>query len=133
MIPYLSPFLLSESQCWALVAAVTMMALDMLSGFLAAVHNREVESKKMREGLFHKASLLLVVTLAYLLEVYSTHVEGMGFQIPLFVPACALIVLMEVVSIIENIVKLNPGLADTQLIGLFVKKGDDEGAQGDGR
>lgn len=47
---------------WVLfVIALGFMAFDILSGFMAAVINREVSSTAMRVGILHKFVLVLVI------------------------------------------------------------------------
>lgn len=104
---------------WAIVACVCLMLFDVISGFIAAVKNREVSSTKMREGLFHKCSLVMCIVLAWCIEMFVMHVPDLGFNVPLVIPVCVLIFAMEVVSILENIVKINPELENEEIVKLF--------------
>ena len=45
--------------------------------------------------------------------------RDLGFNVPLVIPACVLIFAMEVVSILENIVKINPDLENEEIVKLF--------------
>lgn len=104
--------------------ALTFNALDLVSGVIAAVKNRNLKSAKMRDGLFKKAGFLLVYFLAFLIDFEGAKV---GFNIgvatlPIVVSfAC----LTEVISIIENISKINSGLLPEKLLSLFhISKGE---------
>jgi toxin secretion/phage lysis holin len=110
---------ITNAMAWAIIACVCLMLLDIISGFIAAVKNREVSSTKMREGLFHKCSLVMCIVLAWCIEMFVMHVPDLGFNVPLVVPACVIIFAMEVVSILENIVKINPDLENEEIVKLF--------------
>lgn len=118
---------------WPALAAVAFMAGDMLSGFCQAAANHDISSERMRQGLWHKASFLLVLALALGVE-WASGFLSLGFDVPVFVPACVIVVLTEVVSITENIAKMNPQLAGSRLLGLFRSSETDTpdaGAKGD--
>ena len=110
---------ITDAMSWAIIACVCLMLFDIISGFIAAVKNREVSSTKMREGLFHKCSLVMSIVLAWCIEMFIMHVPDLGFNVPLVIPVCVLIFGMEVVSILENIVKINPDLENEEIVKLF--------------
>lgn len=110
---------ITDAMAWAIIACVCLMLLDVVSGFIAAVKNCEVSSTKMREGLFHKCSLVMCIVLAWCIEIFVMHVPDLGFNVPLVIPACVLIFAMEVVSILENIIKINPDLENEEIVKLF--------------
>ena len=112
-------FAISHEMMWGITACVVMMLLDIVTGFVAAWMANTIQSVKMREGLFHKSSLIFIIITAYLCELFVLHVPNLGYNVPLVIPACVIIFLMEVVSILENIVKINPELKDSKLIHLF--------------
>ncbi len=112
----LLPF--TEAMAWAGALALAFIVCDWVTGTAKAAKLRELCSSVMREGLWHKSGEVAVMALAYMLEVGSAHVD-LGFDVPLFVPACVYIVLNETASILENIAALNPELAGTRLMGLF--------------
>lgn len=117
---------LTEGECWSIMAALFLMALDILSGLMSALITGSFASTKMREGLGHKAMLILVIALAVAVQGFSGHVAELGWSVPLIIPACAYIVVMEVSSILENVAKAYPGLADTALFRLFDRGGDEQ-------
>jgi len=110
---------ITNGMAWAIIACVCLMMFDVISGFVAAVKKREVSSTKMREGLFHKCSLVMCIVLAWCIEMFVMHVPNLGFSVPLVIPVCVLIFSMEVVSILENIVKINPDLENEEIVKLF--------------
>lgn len=127
MIPPLDPTFiqLTEAECWAIVAAAVLMAFDVLTGLLGALVRHAFSSTKMREGLGHKAMLVLVVALAFLVQGFAGHVADLGFSVPLILPACVYIVLMEVASVLENVSLAYPELAETPLFKLFNHEPDE--------
>ena len=96
-----------------LVILVILMALDYLSGTLAARKNCEWSSKIAREGLFHKGGIILVVSgalLADLMFAFAIPVIpiGAGFANPgMFLPlVLAWYIITEAGSVLENAVKM---------------------------
>ncbi len=92
---------------------VVLMALDYVSGTLAAKHTGTWSSKIAREGLFHKGGIILVVTGALLADLLFTTALPVipvfgGFQNPgLFLPlVLAWYILTELGSVLENAVKM---------------------------
>lgn len=118
---------LSEQMMWAIVACLVMMVFDIITGFTAAWKNKNIQSTKMREGLFHKGTLILLIILAWMCELFVMHIPDLGITIPLVIPACVIIFTMELVSITENAAEINPELKDSKLLKLFSISNDVEG------
>lgn len=110
---------LSVQMLWAIIACLVMMVFDIITGFMAAWKNKDIQSIKMREGLFHKGTLILLIILAWMCELFVMHVPDLGITIPLVIPACVIIFAMEMVSITENAAEINPELKDSKLLQLF--------------
>ena len=118
----------------ALILAFAMMVLDVVSGIAKAAHAGNIDSKVMREGLWHKAGFvgLILVSIAaeYALALLPTP-EGVSIpDTPLVLLACAYIVLTEIVSVFENICALNPSIANSPL-GKLVAQIDGSDADAD--
>lgn len=111
-------YTLTEQQVWAIAGAAFMMLFDLVSGFAAAVINKEVSSSKMREGLAHKMVLLLFIALSLAVEVLSLHVADFRFCVTVYA-VCVFIIVMEVSSILENLCRAYPELRDTKLMRIF--------------
>lgn len=118
--------LLGEEASWAIAAALTLMLFDVAAGLAGAVVRHDFSSGKMREGLGHKVMLVLVMCLAVAIETFTEHVPSLGFQMPLIVPSCVYITLMEVSSVLETVADTVPSIADTPLFRIFSGKGDDD-------
>ena len=92
---------------------IVLMALDYISGSLAAKKNGEWSSRIAREGLFHKGGIILVVSGALLADLlFATAIPVIpifgGFNNPgLFLPlVLAWYILTELGSIMENAAKM---------------------------
>ena len=83
---------LTEPQTWAIGAALAFMAMDIVTGFAAAVIKNDVS---------------------------SAHITGLGFSGVTTVGVCVYIVIMEVASCCENICGAYPELADSPLMKIF--------------
>ena len=120
----------TEPELWAVIAACVMMAMDIITGFAGAVVTGSVSSTKMREGIGHKAMLVMLVVLAVLVQTFSLHIGDMGWSIPMIVPVCVYIVVMEVASVVENVIQAYPELKDSPLIHLFDRTTDSTNHEG---
>lgn len=109
---------------WQLIASLVFMVGDYVSGFIQAVINNNVDSKIMREGLFRKILLILVIFLSFIFQY--------AFNIPLISKVvCIYIIIMEIVSILENLKKAGVDLgklgellkikADNEIIDVNIK------------
>lgn len=116
---------MEKTEIAALCIVGIMIVLDCLTGLAKAVKNHDVSSGKMRDGLWHKISFILIVVLGEVLE-HGQRMIDMGFSVPIIVPTCVYIVLTETASILENLSELNPALQDSRILSLFRsnKEGD---------
>lgn len=106
---------ITEAQAWAFACVFVFMMCDILSGFLQAVVNHNVQSVKIREGLVHKAAIALIIFAVYALELTARHVAGLSIDGLGTVPVCVIVILMELVSIWENVCDANPELKNSPL------------------
>jgi toxin secretion/phage lysis holin len=106
-----------------------VMAADMVAGFIAAVINKELSSTKMRNGLLHKALMLVLIFVCLAIEVSVSHTNALPYDVPTCEVVCGYIVVMELISVLENIANGYPELKDSALFKLFNlgnKKSKDE-------
>ena len=94
----------------ALILVAILVAVDLVSGFAAAWATKNVQSSKLREGLWHKAGYAFVISAAMACEWGAANGLELGFEVPLVIPTCVWICFMEIVSILENAKKMNPEL-----------------------
>ncbi len=105
-----------------------MMVFDVISGYIAASINNEVSSTEMRQGLFHKGgeSLCIFLGLAceYGLDVFGNDLLAINVNIQFCIVICAYIFITELISVLENIGKINPAFekALCNIIGIDKNK-----------
>ena len=117
---------ITEPQAWALGVCGAVMVIDVVSGLVKAFANKCYDSSKMRVGLVHKFTELVIVALAFVLEIACEHIAGLPFSGVNVVLTCTYIIIMEVGSIMENLIAAYPELASTPLAKLFAEKKEDE-------
>ena len=119
---------------YLIVAA--FIVLDFVTGLAKAFATHSFSSTKMREGLWHKTSLVLVVILGILVDYAQGYLE-LGVSLPVAGAVCAYISLMEISSIVENACQICPDMMPDKLAALFggLKRsgngGDDHAETGD--
>ena len=89
--------------------SLAFMFVDVLTGMLKAVKNKELNSTKAREGIYKKASFILFIAFGYLAD-YAMQYVNMGFNFPAAVTICTLVIVTEAISILEKLGKINPEL-----------------------
>lgn len=112
---------------WQGGATLIFMVADIITGVTQAVINHDLDSQKMREGLLRKIMLVLVVILGFIVQ-YAFNIPAISKVV------CIYIILMEIVSICENLKKAGVDLgklgellkikSDTTTVNLVLK--DDE-------
>lgn len=116
------------------VAWVIAMALDYLSGTIAACKTGEWSSATARSGLAHKGGMILVVAASCIADIvlYAVCTEvNIGFEWPvlIFPVVIAWYVVTELGSILENSVKLGAAVPEwlTKLLKIGLKAIDAAG------
>lgn len=100
---------LSESDIWGIAGACLLMGMDVLVGLAGSVINGSFKSTVMREGLSHKLMEICSIVLAIVLQVLAEHIVDIP-SFPTTIMVCIYLIVMEVGSVWENIVKINPEL-----------------------
>ena len=91
---------------------------DIISGVLKAACEGNLASTLMRKGLFNKLGEILALILGKLVEYASVQYQ-LGFSIPLYTAIAAYLILMETLSILENISAMNPAMG--KFLSKFMK------------
>lgn len=104
------------------IAAGFMLA-DILTGTLAAFMHSELNSTAAREGLFHKAAMLMLIAFGVFLDSAQATMD-FGFEVPTCAAICSLIMLTELYSVLENFAKMLPDELARKVIELFRLNGD---------
>lgn len=112
------------------IGIVFLLALiDYVTGVVNAIMHGELSSERMRQGLGHKFTYLVVIFVALIVEYGSDYIN-LGIELPVFVPVCAGICLIEITSIMENCTKINPELSDSNILNIFkVNKKESNGKE----
>lgn len=92
--------------------------LDIATGVVGAIVQKNLSSTKMREGLLHKLGFILALAVAATLQVASVYIE-LGFEIPALSAVAIYIIVVECVSILENLTVIEPSLTNTRFFQLF--------------
>lgn len=118
---------LTDAQSWGIALACVMMVADVVVGFIAAVINEELSSTKMRRGLLHKALMLVLIFVCLAIEIGISHTVALPYDVPTCEVVCGYIVIMELISVLENIANGYPELKDSALLKLFKLGNKDNG------
>lgn len=102
------------------IITACFIVLDMITGIIKAFKEKNFTSSIMREGLFHKSGSVLCVVLGVGVD-YAQRFMDLGVMIPIALPICVYISLMEIGSIIENVCTINPQIMPEKLKEYFQK------------
>lgn len=107
-----------------IIVALSFNGLDLLTGIISAIRLKDLKSSRLRDGLFKKVAFILCYFLAWLMDNYGNTV---GFKLPVdILPVIILYVCTtELVSILENITKINPDILPDKLMHMFHVKHQD--------
>jgi toxin secretion/phage lysis holin len=106
-----------SSILWQILTPIIFSLSDVLTGFIQAVINNNLDSKIMRQGLLHKVLIILLVILSFVVDK--------TFNLPIVSKiVCIYIIVMETISIFENLTKA--GLNFGKLTDLLKIKGKEE-------
>lgn len=106
--------------------ALAFMVIDVFTGVLKAVKNKELNSTKAREGIYKKASFILFIAFGYLAD-YTMNYVNMGFNFPAAVTICTLVIVTEAISVLENLGQINHDLVKLVAPFLSVLNKKEEG------
>ena len=113
-----------------LIVMAGFIALDIVTGLLKALSNKECRSINMREGLIHKLTELFAAAFGIAID-FALPILGISVRFSVFSAMVVYITMMEAGSIIENIGAIYPALG-TKLSTVFKDasghKDDDDGS-----
>ena len=110
----------------AYVVVGLLILLDVITGILKAGYEHNIKSTNLRKGLYHKMSEILAIVLTSLVQ-YGSQYINFNLNFPVTAVVISYISIMEIISIIENICKINPDLF--KIFQRYLhndEKGDDE-------
>lgn len=98
-----------------ILVALVFNGLDIVTGIVGAIRDGEqIKSSKLRDGLFKKVGFIFCYTLGVLIN-YAENMLTLPFGVDLVPVICTYAIITEVVSIIENISKINPDILPEKL------------------
>lgn len=109
---------MTETLFYEILAVLVFTVTDYITGIVGAIMCGNLSSTKMRKGLGHKFAYLCVFFIAWFIDFEMEHID-IGFHSALTPIVTVGIVLIELSSIIENIGKINPTLAQAEFMQIF--------------
>lgn len=108
-----------------ILVALIFNGMDLLTGIVGALRNGEqIKSNKLRDGLFKKVGFVFCYALGIAIN-YAESYLTLPFGVDLVPVICTYAIITEVVSIIENISKINDDILPDKLKKLIGYKGVD--------
>lgn len=105
-------------QFYPIIVALIFNALDLITGIISALKEKDIQSAKLRDGLFKKVGFIMCYLMAWLVDK-----EGAMIGLQIGVKILPVIILYacttELVSILENISKINPDILPEKLMEMF--------------
>lgn len=126
---FLAPIRDSPQTQTALMALLLLIVLDVILGLAAAAKNRDIQSTEMRAGAWHKIGELGVVAIADVADGMLMGGLDIGFSAPVCTAVIVYLCINEIVSCLENAVKLNPELKDSPALRLLRESSEQRDAQ----
>ena len=87
-----------SSVAWQILAPCIFSMFDVITGFIQAVINKDVDSQIMRNGLLHKVLIVIIILLSFVVDLSF----NLNFVSKI---VCGYVILMETTSILENLKK----------------------------
>lgn len=106
-----------SSISWQILTPLIFSLSDVITGFIQAVINKNVDSQVMRTGLLHKVLITIVVLLSFLADITFS----LTFVSKI---VCIYVIIMESTSILENLKRA--GLNVGKLTDILLEKGKEE-------
>ena len=98
-----------------------LILMDIVCGIVGAARNKELCSAIMRDGLYNKFGELMLLLLAIFVNevLMLAPFDKIGIPPEIAYAVAIYIAVMEIISIIENICKINPNLPFAKILLMF--------------
>lgn len=116
---FLSPIRDNQTAQVAVMAVLMLIVLDVLFGVGYAIMTHTFSSSKMREGIGHKCSELGFLLVGVIADGCIIGGVDLGYTAPVLTGAAVYICVMEIASLLELFVKINPALANSPVFKLL--------------
>lgn len=110
----------TEEETWLSIAVLIFIIIDYMTGVINAAIKKAVSSQKMREGLGHKATYIILLSVCYIIDALQLN-TNLSLPAKIFPIVSCGILLIELTSIIENICEINPELKQASFMHMFEK------------
>lgn len=100
-----------------IAVALVFNATDLATGIISAVKEHDLQSSKLRDGIFKKVGFLICYFLALMIDIYGSEV-GFNLSVQLLPVVLGFVCLTETVSVIENLAKITD-IVPEKLLSLF--------------
>ena len=109
---------MTQSDMWCAIAILFFTTTDYITGVIKAIMQGDLSSKKMREGLGHKLTYIILALVAWFIDTLNMRLS-LGFPLDVFTCTVTGTSLIELTSIIENITAINPELGNAAFMNIF--------------
>ena len=106
------------STLYPILIALAFNALDIITGVIAGLKNKDIQSSKLRDGLFKKVGFILCYFVAWLVDTQG-YIIGFEVSVKILPVIIIYVCTTELVSILENICKINPDILPDKLQQIF--------------
>lgn len=110
----------TKEETWLSVAVLIFIIIDYITGLINSALKKSISSQKMREGLGHKATYIILLSVCYIIDTMQIN-TSLNLPTKLFPIVSYGILLIELTSIIENICEINPELKQANFMYIFEK------------
>ena len=100
-----------------IAVALVFNATDLVTGIISALKEHNLQSSKLRDGIFKKIGFLICYFLALMIDLYGSEV-GFNLNVELLPVVLGFVCLTETISVIENLSKITDILPE-KLLSLF--------------
>lgn len=107
-----------------IAVALVFNATDLVTGIISAIKKHDLQSSKLRDGIFKKVGFVICYFLALMIDLYGSEV-GFHLNVDMLPVVLSFVCLTETISVIENLAKITDIIPE-KLLSLFHinKEGD---------
>ena len=100
-----------------IAVALVFNATDLVTGIISALKEHNLQSSKLRDGIFKKIGFLICYFLALMIDLYGDEI-GFHLNVELLPVVLGFVCLTETISVIENLSKITD-IVPEKLLSLF--------------
>ena len=100
-----------------IAVALVFNATDLVTGIISAIKGHDLQSSKLRDGIFKKVGFLICYFFALMIDLYGSEV-GFHLDVKLLPVVTGFVCLTETISVIENLAKITD-IVPEKLLSLF--------------